>query len=311
MRQTASHYSPFVVQKQSEYKQTLLRSLDINPLFTGTSTQKRFAFYVALCVCIITMDYYFEPMKKVRSWLSVAVTPIQWVVDLPEQTWTWLNGRLIERDKLLSENQIMRRQTLLAQRQIQKLSALTTENARLRELLLSAKKLDEKVRLTELIGINSDPFVHEIIINDGSRSGVFVGQSVLDQTGVMGQVSAANPFNSRVILITDANHAIPVQNNRNGLRSVAYGVGSYEFLELTDITDTDDIQVGDLLVSSGLGLRFPEGYPVAQVVSIEKSKGQSFSIVKAKPTAKLSFSRQLLLVSTPHQQNQLMLQQEN
>lgn len=268
---------------------------------------------MVLSLALIVADYQFEPMQKVRSWLSIAVTPVQWVVDIPEQSWAWLNDRLQEREELLAENRQLRSQVLLAEREVQKLASLTAENVRLRELLHSARKLDEKIMATQLIGVNPDPFVHQLIINDGSQDGVRVGQAVLDATGVMGQVTAVSPFTSRVLLLTDANHAIPVQVNRTGLRSVAYGRGDYAYLELTDVAHTEDIKVGDLLVSSGLGLRFPEGYPVARVILVEHDPGQEFTRIHAKPTARLSLSRQLLLVSTAHQQNQqtLLQQEEN
>lgn len=287
-----------------------LRRHPIDPLFKGTGVKRKFTIYLVLCLALIVADYQFEPMQKVRSWLSIAVTPVQWVVDIPEQSWAWLNDRLQEREELLAENRQLRSQVLLAEREVQKLASLTAENVRLRELLHSAQKLDEKIMATQLIGVNPDPFVHQLIINDGSQDGVRVGQAVLDATGVMGQVTAVSPFTSRVLLVTDANHAIPVQVNRTGLRSVAYGRGDYDYLELTDVAHTEDIKVGDLLVSSGLGLRFPEGYPVARVVLVEHDPGQEFTRIHAKPTARLSLSRQLLLVSTAHQQNQHTFQQQ-
>lgn len=242
-------------------------------------------------------------MQRIRGWLSVAVTPVQWLVDAPQRSWTWLDERLQVRDELIAENKQLRAQALLAERRVQKLAALTVENFRLRDLLNSSEQLDEKVMVSELIGINSDPFIHQIIINNGFNSGVFVGQSVLDATGVMGQVTSTSAFTSRVLLITDADHAMPVQVNRNGLRSVAYGRGEYDYLELEGLADTADIEVGDVLVSSGLGLRFPKGYPVATVIAVQHQPGQDFATVLARPTAQLSRSRHLLLVETAHQQS--------
>lgn len=265
---------------------------------------------MVLSLFLIVADYQIETMQKVRSWLSVAVTPVQWLVDLPEQSWTWVNDRLQEREDLLAENRQLRAQLMLAEREVQKLASLTAENVRLRELLNSAQKLDEQIRATQLIGVNPDPFVHQVIVNDGSQDGIRVGQAVLDQTGVMGQVTATSPFTSRVLLVTDANHAIPVQVNRTGLRSVAYGRGNYEHIELVDIAHTADIKVGDLLVSSGLGLRFPEGYPVAEIILVDRDPGREFARVLAQPTARLSLSRQLLVVSTPHQQQQQSVEQQ-
>ncbi|HIG36748.1 MAG TPA: rod shape-determining protein MreC [Oceanospirillaceae bacterium] len=274
----------------------------IDPLFKGRSTVKKFITYGVICLVLIVADYQFQQMQQIRAWMSLAVTPVQWLVDVPQRSWTWLGERLQVRDELIAENKQLRAQALLAERRVQKLASLTVENFRLRDLLNSGERLDEKVMVSELIGTNSDPFVHQIIINNGFDSNVFVGQPVLDATGVMGQVTSTSAFTSRVLLITDADHAIPVQVNRNGLRSVAYGRGHYDYLELEDLADTADIEVGDILVSSGLGLRFPKGYPVAEVIEVRHLAGQDFAKVLAKPTAQLSRSRHLLLIETAHQQ---------
>ncbi|MBT3436923.1 MAG: rod shape-determining protein MreC [Oceanospirillaceae bacterium] len=271
-------------------------------MFKGRSTVKKFITYGVICLSLIVADYQFQQMQQIRAWMSLAVTPVQWLVDVPQRSWTWLDERLQARDELIAENKQLRAQALLAERRVQKLASLTVENFRLRDLLNSGERLDEKVMVSELIGTNSDPFVHQIIINNGFDSNVFVGQPVLDATGVMGQVTSTSAFTSRVLLITDADHAIPVQVNRNGLRSVAYGRGHYDYLELEDLADTADIEVGDILVSSGLGLRFPKGYPVAEVIEVQHLAGQDFAKILAKPTAQLSRSRHLLLIETAHQQ---------
>ena len=272
-------------------------------MFKGQSAVKKLMTYSFICLCLIVADYQFGQMQRMRAWLSLAVTPVQWLVDVPQHSWTWLGERLQVRDELIAENKKLRAQTLLAERQVQKLAALTVENFRLRDLLNSRERLDEKVTVSELIGVNTDPFSHQVIINNGFNMGAFVGQPVLDATGVMGQIVSTSAFTSRVLLITDADHAIPVEVNRNGLRSVAYGLGQYEYLELQDLSDTADIEVGDILVSSGLGLRFPKGYPVAKVIEVRHLAGQDFAKVIAKPTAQLKRSRHLLLIETPQRQS--------
>jgi rod shape-determining protein MreC len=265
-------------------------------MFKASRTQSKLLGYMLLAIVLIFADYNFPQTQQVRIWMTLLVTPIQWLVDLPGQTWTRLNELVMAREHLLEQNRQLRIQNLLDQRQIQKLAALTVENYRLRGLLNAAEKLDETVILSELIGLNPDPFVHQVIINSGSEDGVVLGQPVIDSTGVMGQVCMLGPYTSRVLLVSDSNHAIPVQINRNGLRTVAYGQGNYDYLALADLADTEDIQVGDILVSSGLGLRFPVGYPVAEVTEVIHDPGRAFAQVKAKPTAQLSNSRQLLLV---------------
>ena len=150
--------------------------------------------------------------------------------------------------------------------------------------------------MAELIGMDPNPFTHRIIINKGERDGVVLGQPVLDARGLMGQVVELMPYTSRVLLLTDTTHSIPVQVNRNGLRAIASGTGNPERLELRHVADTADIKEGDLLVSSGLGQRFPAGYPVATVKEVIHDSGQPFAIVRAVPTAALNRSRYLLLV---------------
>ena len=183
-----------------------------------------------------------------------------------------------------------------SQGRMQKLAALTEQNVRLRELLNSSALVNEKVEVAELIGMDPNPFTHRIIINKGERDGVVLGQPVLDARGLMGQVVELMPYTSRVLLLTDTTHSIPVQVNRNGLRAIASGTGNPERLELRHVADTADIKVGDLLVSSGLGQRFPAGYPVATVKEVIHDSGQPFAIVRAVPTAALNRSRYLLLV---------------
>jgi rod shape-determining protein MreC len=269
-------------------------------MFKASNTRSRFLVYVLLALTLIFSDYNFPQTQQIRVWMTLLVTPIQWLVDLPGQTWTRLNELVMVREQLLEQNRQLRAQNLLDQRQIQTLAALTVENYRLRRLLNASEKIDEKVMLSELIGLNPDPFVHQVIINSGSEDGVVLGQPVIDSTGVMGQVCMLGPYTSRVLLVSDSNHAIPVQINRNGLRTVAYGRGNYDYLELEDLADTADIQVGDILISSGLGLRFPIGYPVAEVIELVHNPGRAFAQVKVKPTAQLSHSRQLLLVQMGH-----------
>jgi rod shape-determining protein MreC len=190
----------------------------------------------------------------------------------------------------------LKTEALLLQGRLQKLAALTEQNVRLRELLNSSALVNEKVEVAELIGMDPNPFTHRIIINKGERDGVVLGQPVLDARGLMGQVVELMPYTSRVLLLTDTTHSIPVQVNRNGLRAIASGTGNPERLELRHVADTADIKEGDLLVSSGMGQRFPAGYPVATVKEVIHDSGQPFAIVRAIPTAALNRSRYMLLV---------------
>jgi rod shape-determining protein MreC len=180
--------------------------------------------------------------------------------------------------------------------QMQRLAALEAENIRLRELLDASFEVGEKRLIAELMSVNLDPFQHQIVINKGTLDGVFPGQPILDAEGVMGQIVHAGPYTSTAVLITDTSHAIPVQVNRNGLRSIAIGSGTINRLELPYIPNNSDILPGDLLITSGLGGRFPPGYPVAKVGAVQHDPGRSFAQVIAEPLAQLNRSREVLLV---------------
>ncbi len=224
------------------------------------------------------------------------LTPVQWVSDLPSQISSGLSFLFTSRQSLEEDIDLMRARLLVLERKSQKLASVTAELNRLRELLNASRILEEGVVVTELIGASPDPDNQYIIIDKGLNDGVYLGQAVLDADGLMGQVIEVNEFSSRVLLISDNRHAVPVKVNRNGVRAIAYGVGSTNYLELGNVPDTADIEVGDLLVSSGLGGRFPKGYPVARVTSIEHDPGRPFARVRAVPLAKLNRSELLLLV---------------
>ncbi len=176
------------------------------------------------------------------------------------------------------------------------MEALLAENKKLRDLLDATIRLDYKVRVAEVIGVNPDPERQVVVIDQGAEDGVFVGQAILDSSGVMGQVIAVSGYSSQVLLISDQNHSIPVQLLRNDLRLIAQGTGIDQQLELRDVKYTADIHVGDLLFSSGLGDRFPVGYSVGVVEQVVFEPRKSFIRVIVKPTAKLHRSRWMLLV---------------
>ena len=251
---------------------------------------------VVLSVAVMVVDARFTLLKPVRSQMSLVLMQSYWIADLPERLYQGVASQFGSRTELAADNEKLKTENLLLQGRLQKLAALTEQNVRLRELLNSSALVNEKVEVAELIGMDPNPFTHRIIINKGERDGVVLGQPVLDARGLMGQVVELMPYTSRVLLLTDTTHSIPVQVNRNGLRAIASGTGNPERLELRHVADTADIKEGDLLVSSGLGQRFPAGYPVATVKEVIHDSGQPFAIVRAVPTAALNRSRYLLLV---------------
>lgn len=241
-------------------------------------------------------------MRQGRSYIALVLTPLQWLVDLPSDIADEVSDVVVDRGLLMRENAQLKSQALLLQQKIQMLESMTAENQRLRALLNGRQRVADEIELVELIGVNPDPFQHQIVINRGSEDKVYLGQPVLDANGVVGQVVEMSHYTSRVMLITDARHAIPVEVNRTGFRAIALGKGEADELELQYVADTVDIQPGDLLVTSALGGRFPRGYPVARVVEVTHDPGLAFSTVKAQPEAMLAKSRHLLLVNRSEQE---------
>lgn len=255
-----------------------------------------------MALLLIISDLNWSKMREGRAWLSLVVTPLQWLVDLPSRAADNLSSVVVSRATLLSDNERLRSEALLLERKVQQNASLIAENIRLRELLSASQRVDEPIRLVELIGVNPDPFQHEVIINRGSEDDVYEGQPVLDAGGIMGQVISLSHYTARVMLITDARAAIPVEINRNGFRAIALGKGVLGELELEHVADTADVREGDLLVTSGLGGRFPRGYPVAEVTEVVRDPGLQFVQVRARPAARLDKSRHLLLVGGQHPQ---------
>lgn len=269
----------------------------IKPLFAkGPSLGVRLLVLTVLSVVLMVVDARFDTLRPLRSQLGQVLTPLYWLAEQPLRLWAGVSQQFSSRDELIAENEKLKAEALLLQRRLQKLAALTEQNVRLRELLNSAALVDDRVLVGELIGVDPNPFTHRILIDKGEKDGVFLGQPVLDALGLMGQVVEVMPYTARVLLLTDSTHSIPVQVNRNGLRAIAAGTGNPELLELRHVADTADIKEGDLLVSSGLGQRFPAGYPVATVHEVINDPAQPFAVVRAVPTARLNRSRYLLLV---------------
>lgn len=250
-------------------------------------------------------DHRFDYLSQVRFYGSYVLTPVYWLADLPRRLTDNLDAQVKTRRALLEENARLREELLRQSFQLQKLEHLSAENERLNSLLNASAVVDEMVMRAQLISESSDPFSKRVLINRGQRDGVFMGQPVLDGAGLVGQVVEVGPFTSWVLLITDAQHATPVQINRNGVRAVAAGTqGTLHELELRNIPNTRDVRVGDLLVSSGLGQTFPPGYPVGVITKVIHDPGQPFALVTAVPKAELDKSRNLLLLFEEKQQEE-------
>lgn len=249
-----------------------------------------------VAVGLILASLYTDWLAPVRAQLGAVATPFYWVTNLPGRLMDWGDEAFTSREDLREENEALETELLIHRRKVQRMAALAAENVRLRRLLGSTDMLQDPVLIAELAGVSPDPLRQWVVIDKGRSDGVYTGQPVLDAFGLMGQVVEANPDSSRVLLITDTSHALPVQVNRNGVRAVAEGTGRMDQLRLRHVSNTTDIRTGDTLISSGLGGRFPVGYPVAEVERVERDPGQSFATVIARPKARLDRSRHLLLV---------------
>jgi len=251
---------------------------------------------VLASIVLMALDHRWHHVETIRSALSTVVYPLQFTVDLPASIGSWASENLDSRAALVERNERLNRQNLTLQARLQKFESLKKENERLRDLLQSSGKVGVRVLIGELLAVDMDPFKRLITLNRGSGDGVAEGQPLLDANGIMGQVVHVSPLTSTAMLITDPSHGIPVQVNRNGLRAIALGNGSPDHLEVPNLPNNPDIREGDLLVSSGLGGRFPPGYPVATVTAVKKDPSRPYAKVVATPTAHLQRSREVLLV---------------
>lgn len=250
----------------------------------------------------MTVDHRYKHLDTVRSAFTIVLEPLRQVINLPFLVVDVASESLSSRTNLLEDNETLKEQNLLLKGQLQKYAALEAENMRLRELLESSFKVGERVLIAELLRVDLEPFTRQIVINKGSNDEVFDGQPLIDADGIVGQVLKVSPFSSTAMLITDPSHALPVQVNRTGQRAIAVGTGLPDELELLHIPNNAKIEVDDLLVTSGLGGRFPPGYPVAKVTTIEKDPSQPYMRVVAQSTAQLQRNREVLLVWPVDQQ---------
>ncbi len=256
----------------------------------------RMCLLLVLSLVLMSLDHRLRSFDKVRQVLFVGTSPVHYLINHPIQTVQYLLESFALQKHLNTENRALKQKQLLLSEKLQKLSVLEAENVKLRALLQSSARLKGKVLTAQLLSVDLSPFTQQVLLNKGQSQGVYVGQPVIDEAGVMGQVIEAGPFTSRVLLTTDKLSSIPVQVNRNGLRTIAAGTGSPELLSLLYLPETSDIQVGDLLVTSGLGNVFPFGYPVGVVSLIKRKPGEYFIQVFAKPSAGINRSRQVLLL---------------
>lgn len=241
-------------------------------------------------------DHRSAYFHQYRDKASIFILPLQVIVDAPINAIRTIITGSVEQKRLIEDNAHLRARQLLLESKLQRLLALEQENTQLHELLQSTPQIAGKVVVAQLLAVNLDPSLQQVIVDKGERNHIYVGQPVLDAYGVMGQVINVGLLTSKVLLLTDGRSAIPVQDYRNGVRAIAVGMGSIDKLAVINVPDTANIRKGDLFVTSGLGMRFPMGYPVGVVNHLEYIAGDRFAKIMLTPASRLDQSQQVLLV---------------
>ncbi len=256
----------------------------------------RCVLYSLLALALIIVDKRYDHLGKIRRVLSIVAYPVQIAVASPFEGWDWFRESVTTRDALRADKAKLEGQLRLAQFRLQRFEALEAESQRLRALRDSTAGVTDRFVIGNVMDVDLDAFRERVLIDKGAQDGVFVGQAVLDAGGVFGQVARVGQLTAEVILVSDATHAIPVQINRNGLRTIAVGTGDMGRLKLPYLPTSADVIAGDLLVTSGLGGGFPAGYPVGTVADVKRDPAQSLADVDVKPAAALDRSRELMFV---------------
>ncbi|MEQ1974281.1 rod shape-determining protein MreC [Xenorhabdus sp. SGI240] len=269
----------------------------MKPIFSrGPSLQLRLFFAIIIAIILMVVDSRLGIFNKVRSYMDTAVSPFYFLANGPRQFLDSISESFVSRNHLELENSTLRNELRLQDSKLLLLGQLKQENSRLRELLGSPLRHDEHMMVSQVISGGMDPYRDQIVIDKGAKDGVYEGQPVISDRGVVGQVTAVSQLSSRILLICDPSHAIPVQVLRNDIRVIAGGAGCTDDLLLEPLPSDTDIRVGDVLVTSGLGGRFPEGYPVAVVSSVKIDNQRAHTVIRARPLAELRRLRYLLLL---------------
>lgn len=276
---------------------TTLSDSSRNPLFPrGPGLGLKLTLFVTLSIVLMVAENRgSQKLEPLRQWLSWALTPVMWIAASPAEVAAGVD-HFSSRETLLRDNHDLRERLLKQDARLLRLESLEAENIRIRELLASSSSLEDRVLIAEILATSQDPYRHQIVLNKGGRDGVYRGQALVDAEGIMGQIVQVNPGSSVALLITDPDHGIPVEINRTGLQTIALGRGDGHGLSLPYLPGNADVKVGDLLVTSGLGGRFPAGYPVGTIHELKHAGGESFMEAIAYPKAKLNQGRQALLV---------------
>ena len=271
--------------------------VEMNALFqTRGSLFVRTIILVILSIALMVADHRWNHLETLRTGLSNLIYPLRYTINIPGEFIQWVDESITSHNDLVDENLELKQQQLLFQVRLQKMDTLELENQRLRKLLGTPKKASERVLIAEIFSVDPDPYKRLITINKDDDNGAYVGQAIIDANGIMGQIIHVEASASTVMLISDSNHAVPIQINRTGLRGTVFGTGDSSKLELRFIPHNAEIKVGDVVTSSGLGGRFPPNYPVGIISKIERPAGETFASIDIKPSAKLDQTREVLML---------------
>lgn len=267
------------------------------PLFAGNAAGTlRLIVYLALALVLMVLDHRNGWLWRVRNLASMVVEPVYRLANLPSAGMRTLSVAFADRKLLTEQNQRLREDLLLANARLNRMATVAEQNQRLKELLDTRRSLDLNVQLARVVGVDLGAYQQRLVLNLGARDGVKPGQPVIDAHGVMGQVVQTLPTTSVVMLVTDPAHAIPVVVERSGLRTVAYGARDGSGLVLPSIPLAADVQPGDKLFTSGLGGRFPPGFPVGTVTAVQPGTSGMFRVAQVRPAADIDRSDDVLLL---------------
>jgi len=281
----------------------------MKPIFgRGPSLQLRLFFAVILSASLMLADSRLGAFAQVRYLLNSMVAPIQYLADVPRVMFDGAYERFNIRQDYMESSRKLKREVLRLKNDLLLLDQYREENQRLRKLLGSSFIRDERKVVTEVMAVDTSPYRHQVVIDKGQIDGVYVGQPVANEKGIVGQVTFVSAHNSRVLLLTDSLSAIPVQVIRNDIRIIASGTGKSDRINLDHIPISLDIEEGDLLVTSGLGGIYPEGFPVAHVSEVERDTAREFAVIEAEPVVDFERLRYLLLI-WPNDSRQEKIQQ--
>jgi len=265
----------------------------------GPSPFARLVFFAALSVALMATDSRLHYLIEIRQGFMGLMHPLQVIASAPVNLYRQTTDYLTSHHRLYLENQRLTQQAMVQGVALQKLQTLEAENEHLRSLLGATKSWEQPSKLGEIMYASRDPFSHKIVVNLGSTHGIVAGEAVVDEAGVVGQITRVYPFSSEVTLITDKELAIPVQVERNSLRAIAFGHGRDNAIDLPYLPANVDVRKGDRLITSGIDGVYPTGLSVAVVTSIERNPDSPFAKITCKPVAGIENYREVLVLGMP------------